>query len=86
MDGASNENGSGAGVAMISPTGLRLQAALRFDFSTSNNEAEYEALIAGLRLAKAVGAKRVEVYSDSQLVVNQVSGEYRHAEKEWLHM
>ncbi|XP_060960791.1 uncharacterized protein LOC133031326 [Cannabis sativa] len=77
VGGASNENGSGAGVAMISPSGLRLQAALRFDFLASNNKAKYEALIAGLRLAKTVGARRVEVYSDSQLVVNQVSGEYQ---------
>ncbi|XP_030478221.1 uncharacterized protein LOC115695286 [Cannabis sativa] len=51
------------------------RAALRFEFTASNNEVEYEALIAGLRLEKVVGAARVEVFSDSQLVVNQVSGE-----------
>uniref|UniRef100_A0A803QGS7 RNase H type-1 domain-containing protein n=1 Tax=Cannabis sativa TaxID=3483 RepID=A0A803QGS7_CANSA len=82
VDSASNKNGSGAGVAMISPDRLRLQAALSFTFLTSNNKAEYEALIAGLNLTKAVRANRVEVYSDSQLVVNQVSGEYQtHREK-----
>ncbi|XP_030495089.1 uncharacterized protein LOC115710876 [Cannabis sativa] len=52
-------------------------AALRFEFPASNNKAEYEALIAGLKLARSVGATRVEVFSDSQLVVNQVSGEYQ---------
>ncbi|KAM6567285.1 hypothetical protein CsatA_026413 [Cannabis sativa] len=73
VDGASNENGSRA----VSPDGLRLQATLCFVFPAYNNEVEYEALIVGLRLAKVVGATRVEVFSDSKLVVNQVSGEYQ---------
>uniref|UniRef100_A0A803PAC4 RNase H type-1 domain-containing protein n=1 Tax=Cannabis sativa TaxID=3483 RepID=A0A803PAC4_CANSA len=63
VDITSNENGSGAGITMISLDGLRLQATLRFTFSASNNEVEYEALIVGLRLAKAIGANRVEVES-----------------------
>ena len=42
----------------------------------TNNEAEYEALLAGLRMSKAKGAKRVEACSDSQLIVRQVSGHY----------
>ncbi|KAJ4963098.1 hypothetical protein NE237_023037 [Protea cynaroides] len=45
-------------------------------FQVSNNATEYEALIAGLRLAKAIMAKRIEASSDSQLVVRQVNGEY----------
>ncbi|XP_060965610.1 uncharacterized protein LOC133034526 [Cannabis sativa] len=82
VDGASNENRSSAGIAMISLDGLRLQVALHFSFPASNNEAEYEALIPSLKLAKAVGAAKVEIFSDSQLVVNQVSGEYQtHGEK-----
>ncbi|XP_030478051.1 uncharacterized protein LOC115695098 [Cannabis sativa] len=68
VDGASNKNGSKAGITMISQNGLRLQVTLRFEFPASNNEAEYESLIAGLKLAKTVGATRVEVFSDSQLV------------------
>uniref|UniRef100_A0A803PU16 Integrase catalytic domain-containing protein n=1 Tax=Cannabis sativa TaxID=3483 RepID=A0A803PU16_CANSA len=64
VDRASNENGSGAGIAMIFPDGLRLQAALRFTFLASNNEAEYEALIIGLKLAKAVGANKVERFAN----------------------
>ncbi|XP_030479406.1 uncharacterized protein LOC115696656 [Cannabis sativa] len=62
---------------MISPNRLRLQSALQFTFLASNNEAEYKALVAKLKLAKVVGANRVEMYSDSQLVVNQVLGEYQ---------
>ncbi|KAL0315002.1 UNVERIFIED_CONTAM: hypothetical protein Scaly_2899500 [Sesamum calycinum] len=45
-------------------------------FDASNNEAEYEALLAGGRLAQAAGAKYLRAYSDSQLVVNQVNGDY----------
>ena len=45
---------------------------LRLQFPATNNEAEYEALIAGLCLAKEMGLQQLKVYSDSQLVVNQV--------------
>lgn len=51
--------------------------ALRFKFRTSNNEVEYEVLIAGLRLAKSMGAHHLNVISDSELVVNQVNQEYQ---------
>ncbi|BFG32165.1 hypothetical protein CerSpe_184390 [Prunus speciosa] len=53
-----------------------MEYAIRFGFRTSNNEAEYEALLAGLRLAKSMGAKQVSVYSDSQLIVNQVTADF----------
>ena len=49
---------------------------VRLDFPTTNNESEYEALVAGLDLAKAAGAASVVVYCDSQVVVNQVNGDY----------
>ena len=49
---------------------------VRLDFPTTNNEVEYEALIAGLDLAKAVGATSVVIYYDSQFVTNQVNGDY----------
>ncbi|KAL2480493.1 Ribonuclease H [Abeliophyllum distichum] len=52
--------------------GATLQS-LRFDFYASNNMAEYEALIIGLRFAKRIGALRLLVYSSSQLVVNQIN-------------
>ncbi|XP_030497570.2 uncharacterized protein LOC115713228 [Cannabis sativa] len=56
---------------------LQLQSALQFEFEASNNEVEHEAMIASLQLAKEVGTKNIELYSDSQLVVNQVSVEYQ---------
>ena len=62
---------------MITPKGHRFHCAIRFDFTASNNEAEYEALLAGLRMAKDMSIKTLDIYSDSQLVVNQVLGEYQ---------
>ncbi|GJZ21367.1 reverse transcriptase domain-containing protein [Tanacetum coccineum] len=50
-DGASSSDGSGAGLMLISPEGKEYTYALRFKFKTTNNEAEYEALLAGLRIA-----------------------------------
>ena len=70
IDGSSNMNGSGTGVVLESPTGENVCYTLRLKFPPSNNEAEYEALIAGLRLAKEMGIKQAKVYSNSQLVVN----------------
>ncbi|KAM1561450.1 hypothetical protein ACFX1Z_004574 [Malus domestica] len=53
-----------------------MEYALRFKFKASNNEAEYEALLAGLRLAKHLGVKRIDIFNDSQLVVNQVTNNF----------
>ncbi|XP_052193952.1 uncharacterized protein LOC127802277 [Diospyros lotus] len=77
VDGSSNDQGTGAGVLLISPEGHRILCALRFGFPATNNEAKYEALLAGLRLAKEVRAEAVVIFSDSQLVVNQIRGEYQ---------
>ncbi|BFG33729.1 hypothetical protein CerSpe_200030 [Prunus speciosa] len=76
VDGASNQKGAGAGVVIITPDGTLLEQAIRLGFPASNNEAEYEALLAGLRLAKELAIKRLAIYSDSQLITNQASGEY----------
>ncbi|XP_052627003.1 uncharacterized protein LOC128133558 [Lactuca sativa] len=75
-DGASSREGSGAGLILTSPEGEEVTYALRFDFHTSNNEAEYEALLAGLRLAKQMGAKAVTALTDSRLAANQVNGSF----------
>ncbi|MCI38759.1 gag-pol polyprotein, partial [Trifolium medium] len=52
VDGASNIRGSGAGVVLEGPNGVLIEQSLRFAFKASNNQAEYEALIAGMKLAK----------------------------------
>ena len=72
VDGASTAMGAGAGIVIITPEGIRLEHLFRLGFKASNNEAEYEALIVGLKTALNLGARDVEVYSDSRLVVNQV--------------
>uniref|UniRef100_A0A2N9HHC2 Uncharacterized protein n=1 Tax=Fagus sylvatica TaxID=28930 RepID=A0A2N9HHC2_FAGSY len=76
VDGASNMKGAGAGAVLVSPEGLILEQAVRLGFLASNNEAEYEALLIGLRSALRLGADRLQVFCDSQLVVNHISGEY----------
>ncbi|KAL0312889.1 UNVERIFIED_CONTAM: Ribonuclease HI [Sesamum radiatum] len=74
VDGSSTAIGSGAGTVLESPQGDKLEYAIKLEFPASNNEAEYEALLAGGELALAVGAKKIIIYSDSQLVVNQIQG------------
>ncbi|KAG7588706.1 Ribonuclease H-like superfamily [Arabidopsis suecica] len=76
VDGSSSKQGSGVGIKLESPTSEILEQSFRLLFNASNNEAEYEALIAGLRLAQGVGAEEVVAYCDSQLVVNQFNGDY----------
>ena len=77
MDGLSNEGRSGAGLILVSPEGHRVHCALRFGFKASNNEAEYEALVTGLKLAKEMRVESFDIYNDSQLVVCQVTNEYQ---------
>nr|GEZ93198.1 reverse transcriptase domain-containing protein [Tanacetum cinerariifolium] len=60
-------DGSGAGLILTSPEGVEFTYALRFQFIASNNEAEYEALVAGLRIAARIGVKNVQVSVDSKL-------------------
>ena len=76
VDGASNAQGSRAGLILTSPEGIDIEYALRFGFRASNNEAEYEAVIAGLNLAHLLEVDQLEVYSDSQLVVRQIEDTY----------
>src|SRR5438105_2208213 len=68
--------GARAGIVLISPTGERLKYVLQIHFPASNNAAEYEALLHGLRIAISLGIRRLAVRGDSELVVNQVQKEY----------
>ena len=70
VDGASSAMGVGAGLVIITPEGVRLEQSFRLGFRASNNEAEYEALLAELRIVLGIGARDVEIYSDSRLVVS----------------
>ena len=75
FDGSMMVPGSGAGVVLISPDGSRLRYAICLHFLASNNAAEYEALINGLRIAIELGATRLYIHGDSELVVDQVMNE-----------
>ncbi|KAL5555866.1 hypothetical protein UlMin_038102 [Ulmus minor] len=77
VDDSSTETSSGAGIILVSPDGVKLSCAVRFKFKATNNQAEYEALLSGLRLTKEVSARHLTIYSDSQLVVSQVNSEFQ---------
>jgi hypothetical protein len=77
VDRASNSRGSGAGIVLVSPKGLILEQAVRLTFLTSNNEAEYKALMIGLKTTEKLSASHLQVFCDSQLMANQISGEYQ---------
>jgi ribonuclease HI len=73
FDGSLKLDGAGAGVLLISPKGEQLKYILQIFWKVSNNEVEYEALLHGLRLAISLGIKRLLVYGDSAVVINQVN-------------
>jgi ribonuclease HI len=73
FDGSLKLEAAGAGVLLISPTGEQLKYVLQIFWKVSNNKAEYEALPHGLRLATSLGIKRLLVYDDSAVVINQVN-------------
>ena len=77
IDGSSNVRGAGVRIVLSSPRGNTASRAVRCNFKATNNESEYEALIAGLALAHQMGAENIQVFSDSQLIINQVQGEYQ---------
>ena len=71
-----NQKGSGVGIVLITTEKLVMEKSLRLGFLATNNETEYEALLAGMAMVKKLGGEVVEVYLDSRLVVGQVSGEF----------
>ncbi|XP_056688936.1 uncharacterized protein [Spinacia oleracea] len=68
VDGSSTQNGCGAGIICQSPKGDTYEYAMRFNFQASNNEAEYEALLCGIKMCKAARAEEILALSDSQLI------------------
>ena len=64
-NGSSNQRSGGAGVVIQTPKGDKIECMIRLDFPTTNNEAEYEALVVGLDLARAAGAENMIMHCDS---------------------
>ena len=70
FDGATNQNGSGIGVLLISPKGTHIPFSSRLNFPATNNTTEYEACIMGLQAALSLGVKEFEMYGDSALIIS----------------
>ncbi|XP_074348312.1 uncharacterized protein LOC141687064 [Apium graveolens] len=77
MDGASNGGGAGAGIELISPEAHKIRRTTHLAFHATNNDAEYEALINGLKLALEMKVENLNVFSDSMIVVYQINGGYQ---------
>ena len=76
FDGSKMLAGLGAGVVLTSPTGDTVQYVLQILYTDSNNAAEYEALLHGLRMAVSMGIQRLEVRGDSNLAISQINGDF----------
>nr|XP_023871516.1 uncharacterized protein LOC111984127 [Quercus suber] len=76
IDNSSNRQARGADVVIQTPEGDKIECMIQLDFPTTNNKAEYEALVAGLDLAKAAGAKNMVVHCDSKVITSQINGFY----------
>ncbi|XP_061365877.1 uncharacterized protein LOC133309152 [Gastrolobium bilobum] len=72
VDGSSNSKGSGAGDIIENPESVAVEYSMQMGFPTSNNQAEFEAFIVGLQQTKELGARKLQVFSDSQLVTSQI--------------
>ena len=81
VDGASNQKGSGVGLILMSPEKVVIKTSLRLDFSATNNETEYEALLEGMAMVQRMGGKFIKLFSDSRLVVDQVREKFEAKDK-----
>ena len=80
VNGAANQRGSRVGLVLVSPKKITIEKSLRLDFSATNNEAEYKALLVGMIMVQKMGGKAIEMFLDSRLVVGQVKGELKARE------
>jgi ribonuclease HI len=77
FDGASSSIGAGAGVVFRSPSQETISLSYKLEFEVTNNVAEYEALVLGLRAAKEMGIREMAVFGDAELIVQQVKNVYQ---------
>ncbi|XP_072081183.1 uncharacterized protein [Arachis hypogaea] len=80
VDGVANKDGSGAGITLKEGEQVIAEQSLQFSFAASNNQAEYEALLAGLKLAQDLQIPHLTVYCDSLLVVQQIKGDFQEGD------
>ncbi|XP_017428620.2 uncharacterized protein LOC108336662 [Vigna angularis] len=84
VDGSSEKSGGGAGIVLEGPDDFIVEQAIVFRFKISNNQAEYEAVLARLELAKDLGAVAVKCRTDSQLVVGQLTESFQTKDDQLL--
>jgi ribonuclease HI len=77
FDGASSKEGASAGVVFVSPFQEAIPLSYKLEFEATNNVAEYEALVLGLRVAKDMGIEELAVFGDDELIVHQVKNIYQ---------
>jgi ribonuclease HI len=77
FDGASSKEGVGAGVVFVSPAQETIALSYKLEFEATNNVAEYEALVLGLRAAKDMGIQEISIFGDVELIVHQVRNIYQ---------
>ena len=77
FDGASNQKGCGVGVLIVSLQEEHIPISIKLDFDVTNNAAEYEACIVGLKTALVIGIKKLCIYGDSSLIINQISKKWK---------
>ena len=80
-DGLSAQKRGGVGVVITAPDGEVLKYGVQLKFPATNNEVEYEGILTGLKLKKALRVKNLLVQSDSKLVIGQIKGEYEAKEE-----
>jgi len=76
LDGSTCDQGAGISIVLISPRGKKYEFSLPIIATSTNNQAEYQALIKGLELLKEVHVDAVEIFGNSMLVINQLAGSY----------
>jgi len=77
VDGSSNPKGAGAGILLEGPNDILIEKSLHFAFKTSNNQAEYEVILADLSLAREVGIKLLTCKTDSKLTVGHLNDKFQ---------
>ena len=77
FDGASTQISSGVGVVLISPSKENIHMSYKLDFKTTNNIAEYEALLLGVKAAKEMGMMCINIFGDADLIIQQVNNTFR---------
>ena len=76
-----HKEGGGAGVVVTAPNEEKLKYGVQLKFLATNNESEYEGILTGLRLGRALGIKYLLVQNDSKLVIGQIRGDYEAKEE-----